>query len=269
MASSEPSTSRLSQEDSSDMDFVSDNEVSQIDIDSQISTSIRSSKSEKNRSCVYCRQFTKTFPWATTSRKESSFAFCMKYSRNINLGRGGTRDFRRHQETKLHKHSEKDDVGVLILQSYLRPIREEFVIRADVLFTYFLGEHHLAFQLGDHCTKLFKLMFPDSSIAKDFKCSHTKTTALLKVITQDCWKTISAAVRKTKYFSLQNDETTDITVTQQAAIMLRFFDNTQGQVRCVFFALESVERATVELLFNAIDKHFKNPPPSFMIILSD
>ena len=39
--------------------------------------------------------------------------------------------------------------------------------------------------------------------------------------------------------------------------MLRFFGNTQGQVRCVFFVLESVERATAELLFNAIDKHFQ------------
>ena len=76
-------------------------------------------------------------------------------------------------------------------------------------------------------------------------------------IAQDCWKTISAAVRVTKYFSLQTDETTDITITQQAAIMLRFFGNTQGQVRCIFFSLESVERATAELLFNAIDKHFQ------------
>ena len=47
MASSEPSTSRLPEEDSSDMDSDSDNEVSLIDTDSQISTSIRSSKSEK------------------------------------------------------------------------------------------------------------------------------------------------------------------------------------------------------------------------------
>ena len=80
---------------------------------------------------------------------------------------------------------------------------------------------------------------------------------MLKVIAQDCWKNISAAVRETKYFNLQNDETIDITITQQAAIMLRFFDNTQGQVRCVFFALESVQREAAELPFNAIDKHFQ------------
>ena len=88
-------------------------------------------------------------------------------------------------------------------------------------------------------------MFPDSCIAKD---------SVLKVIAQDCWKIISAAVRETKYFSLQTDETTEITVTQQAAIML---DNTQGQVRCVIFALESVERETAELLFKAIGKQFQ------------
>ena len=128
------------------------------------------------------------------------------------LGRVGTRDLRIHPETKLHKHSERDGVGVLPLQSYFGSIREESVIRAEVLFAYFLGEHHLTFQLGDHFTKLFMLMFPDSCIAKD---------SVLKVIAHDCWKIISAAVRETKYFSLQTDETTNITVTQQAAIMLR------------------------------------------------
>ena len=44
----------------------------------------------------------------------------MKCSRDISLGRGG--DLRRHQETKLHKHSEKDGVGELPLQSYFEPI---------------------------------------------------------------------------------------------------------------------------------------------------
>ena len=69
---------------------------------------------------------------------------------------------------------------VLPLQFYFWPIREESVIHAELLFAYFLGEHHLAFQLGDHCTKLFNLMFPDSSIAKDFKCSCNKATACVE-----------------------------------------------------------------------------------------
>ena len=38
---------------------------------------------------------------------------------------------------------------------------------------------------------------------------------------------------------------------------LRFFDNILGSVRCVFFSLERVERATAELLFQSIDKFFQ------------
>ena len=167
MASSEPSTSRLPEEDSSVWIMILIMRFHKLTLIVK-STSIRSSMSAKKRLCVYFRQYAKTFPWATTSRKGSSFAFCMKCSRDINLGRGGTRDLRRHQETKLHKHPEKDGVHVLFLQSYFGSIRGESVIRTEVLFAYFLGEHHLAFQLGDHCTKVFKLMFPDSSIAKDF-----------------------------------------------------------------------------------------------------
>ena len=60
-------------------------------------------------------------------------------------------------------------------------------------------------------------------LLKTFKCSRTKATVVLKVIAQDCWKTISAAVRESKYFSLQTDETTDITVTTSCyyALILR------------------------------------------------
>ena len=43
------------------------------------------------------------------------------------------------------------------------------------------------------------------------------------------------------------------------AIMLRFFDNTLGCLRCVLFSLESLQQATGSLLFQAIDKHFQLP----------
>ena len=39
----------------------------------------------------------------------------------------------------------------------------------------------LSFQFSDHATKLFKIMFPDSKIAKMFACSHTKTAAIITV----------------------------------------------------------------------------------------
>ena len=119
----------------------------------------------------------------------------MKCSRDIILGSGGTRDLRRHQETKLHKHSKKGGFGVLPL-TVLLWANKRGVCNLKYSSHISLGEHHLAFQLGDHCTKLFRLMFPDSSIAKDFKRSRSKATVVLKVIAQDCWKTISVVVKR-------------------------------------------------------------------------
>ena len=43
--------------------------------------------------------------------------------------------------------------------------------------------------IGRSLYQTIQIMFPDSSIAKIFKCSGTKATAVLKVIAQDCWKT--------------------------------------------------------------------------------
>ena len=78
-------------------------------------------------------------------------------------------------------------------------------------------------------------MFSDSLIARDFKCSRSKATAILKVIAQDVLShQIVNILHDSKFFSLQVDETTDISITQQMAIMLRFFDNKLGRVQCCF-----------------------------------
>ena len=63
MASSEPSTSRLPEEDSSDMDSDSDHEVSQITLTvKSLHLSGLLSLQKKKVSCVYRRQEAKTFP---------------------------------------------------------------------------------------------------------------------------------------------------------------------------------------------------------------
>ena len=61
----------------------------------------------------------------------------------------------------------------------------------EIKFGYFLGEHHLPLLLADHCNQLFRSMFPDSTIAKDFKCGCTKATAILKVISRNTQTTIT------------------------------------------------------------------------------
>lgn len=42
----------------------------------------------------------------------------------------------------------------------------------------FIAKHNIPFLASDHANKLFPKMFPDSELAKQFSCGHTKTTAI-------------------------------------------------------------------------------------------
>ena len=108
------------------------------------------------------------------------------------------------------------------------------VVEAEVKFRYMLGEHHLPFLLADHCTKLFQSMFPDSAIAKSFKCGRTKATAILKVIAQDVLQHIREVLQDSRFFSLQVDESTDISVTHRWQSCYVFLI-TQKDVFVVYF----------------------------------
>ena len=40
--------------------------------------------------------------------------------------------------------------------------------------------------------------------------------------------------------------------------MLRYFDDSLGKVRCLFYALDKVEQVDASHLFDSIDQHFQN-----------
>ena len=61
-----------------------------------------------------------------------------------------------------------------------------------------------------------------------------------------------------KFVSIQIDEST--TVYQQMGIMLHYFDNTNGKVSCIFYKIEPIIKADVEI-FAAIDKNFNDAGP--------
>ena len=103
------------------------------------------------------------------------------------------------------------------------PICETSVVEAEVTFGFFLGEHHLAFQLADPVPGFFVVCFQIQLLLRISKCSRTKATAVLKVVAQDVWRHIAVALKESKYFSLQTDETIDISVTQTGCHYVEVF----------------------------------------------
>ena len=89
------------------------------------------------------------------------------------------------------------------------------------------------------------------------KCSRTKATAVLKVIAQDCWKTISVAVERLNTSASKLMRQLCYTTSCYYASILRLTpkDSWDGSYLPHSPTLSS---ATAELLFNAIDKHFQD-----------
>ena len=100
---------------------------------------------------------------------------------------GGQRS-RKHEQTRIHQAVKKSQSGAR------GPTREQSVIEAEVKFGYFLGEHHIPLCVADHCAKLFVSMFPDSAIAKSFKCGRKKATAIVEVVAQEIEQVILSRV---------------------------------------------------------------------------
>ena len=120
----------------------------------------------KKYSCTYRKQYSKRFPWATASKKGPTYAFCMPCGRDVSLGQGGTKDLRKHEQTNVHTTSQQGTSGTKPLHSYFGPVRNESVIEAEVKFGFFLGEHHLAFLLADHCISFFAQCFLTRTLPK-------------------------------------------------------------------------------------------------------
>ena len=62
---------------------------------------------------------------------------------------------------------------------FFQPKRQQRVAAAEARWALFTAKHNPSFLASDHTTKLFKVIFPDSEIAKSFASWHTKTAAVI------------------------------------------------------------------------------------------
>ena len=101
------------------------------------------STKRKRYSCMFKKHLSKTFPWATESKRGRSFAFCVRCNRDISMGQGSVKDLSGTSRL-LYTHEQRNPASELLpLSSYFGPVRHEAAIEAEVKFGYFLGEHHL------------------------------------------------------------------------------------------------------------------------------
>ena len=124
---------------------------------------------------------------------------------------------------------------------------ESDVAKAELHAAAFFSEHNIAFSSADHFTDMCKMAFKDSETAKNMQMKRTKMTYLIQDgIAFHEEIDLNETLRETK-FSIIIDESTDISVTQVLAVVVRFFDKTKRDVRDVFFDSITVEDGSLHV----------------------
>ena len=128
-------------------------------------------------------------------------------------------------------------------------------------------EHNLPFAVMDHLSDLVKDILPDSNIASKFKSKHTKTRSIIKnVLAKRFWCDLIETLRNIK-FSIIIDESTNISLKKQLAVVVRFFCHKEHKVRSQFLCLIDVTQSDATTLTDALTSYFeKNGIPLQNII---
>ena len=130
------------------------------------------------------------------------------------------------------------------LSTFFEPSTSLKVIEAETRWALFVAHHNLAFLSSDRATKLFTKMFGDSKVAKNFGCSRTKCTAIIKEGLAPYYTT-KLKKNLINPFSVMIDESNDKTDNYPS-------DPEVGDIRTRFVDMPVVNVGTARNLFEAL-----------------
>ena len=122
--------------------------------------------------------------------------------------------------------------------------------------TGFIAEHNIPLAVADHLGPLFKDIFPDSKIAKNYACGKTKSTCILnQAIKPDLQSSLLEHI-KNNYFSISTDGSNDQGLSKMNPVTVRLFDINQHKVVTQFLDMCLSTSSTADGIFTSIDNVF-------------
>ena len=99
-------------------------------------------------------------------------------------------------------------------------------------------QHNISFLTANHLAPLYRVMFSDSNIAKNFRCRHTKTTCILNNTLYTKIKSDLVECMSENPYALVNDGSSDCGPSKMNPFCVYIFDVKRSkQVEFKFYSM--------------------------------
>ena len=165
----------------------------------------------------YKEEWAESYPVGPVNRSTAAF-YCIPCKKSVSCMHQGLGDVKQHCSGKARMKNAN-----AIAQSRkisLKPANtnDEKHIRAEVLHTNFIVQDNISFLTADHMAPLYRAMFPDSNIAKNFICKRTKTTCILNKALYPRIKTNLVEYMSENPYALVNDGSSDCSLSKMTPV---------------------------------------------------
>lgn len=240
-------------------EFSNEDEFVTTDSEREAGEEPQTKKSKKVYKQKYNRQWEKDpelKPWIAPCKSNPYSAECRVCNKTLTAGLS---ELKRHAKTKKHLDMTKTRKTTRCITDIMGPVDtlKEDIKVSELKLAMFVAEHNISFQAMDHLTEVLRSAFPDSKIATQFACKHTKVRSLIKNVLAKHLRADLVAKLKLNRFSIIIDETTDVATQKQLAIVVRFFCEEQNTVKSQFFKVIEVAAADATTIVTTINSLFQ------------
>ena len=141
---------------------------------------------KRRKGYIYKQKYNRTWEkdpelrlWIASFKTSPYNAECTVCGKTLTAGLS---ELRRHAQSKKHQdmfQAKKKSRSIAEMMGPSDTLREDVKI-AEMKVATFIVEHNISFQAMDHLSDLLTNIFPDSKIASQFQCKHTKIRSIIK-----------------------------------------------------------------------------------------
>ncbi|CAB4025763.1 methyltransferase 15 [Paramuricea clavata] len=182
--------------------------------------------------------------------------YCNVCKKEVSVKHQGERDVIRHKDGEDHKRWERSlrNQPILNLATSSTNTLLFNTSKAEVLAAKFIVEHNLPISVSDHLGPLFRQMFPDSTIAKNYASAHTKTNCRINDAIAPPMQQELVSQMKNGPFSLAIDGSSDNDLEKMNPLTVCIFDINTHKVEGRFLDMCSATASTAQAIYDKMNE---------------